>query len=769
MRFKEFLITRYGPLVELGRFVLRDFNLFFGKNEEGKTLLLDSIVKFLFKKEYKVFDKIDRVDETPEGYLIMETGRGETIKFPGKVDLEEKTGLSPREYRNIFIIRSSDLFIDKEDVFYRNVQNRLTGLRTDEIEGIKSQLLEMGRLAPKGDFRNIKEEKLKARLLDAQKLTKRIDALKERIKEEEFEGLEKELFKMKEGIKGIEKKLNDYEDARRRETYEKSLLALNELDKNNRELKQLNCFIETNNAFWRDAERNIENAQNEKNALILQLAEKERVWEKRKEEIVKKERNFLIYMDRKGKVEKEIEPELRYYERLSQEIAKGKGILKALTILDAVFGLFCAVSIIGYIFQQSFPLGFSIILFGIIFVALLSILMVFSRKKAGMAGTFEKIRLMTVKLGLSGKNINDIIFNINGLQEEYKKMGKEIQDIKDDIRFLENEVRRIKEDIPEIEEKVRKSEKGIEEIKRKTGVETRKEYNQNLERKNQKEKERERDMGILKSLLEVKGETEDEKIDYWREKVEEYNEYKDKATALKYDEKTVSGLKKKKGSLIEEEKVLRKKMKTFTDELGEIESAINHTVLMTTKDNYLNCETLVDLDEVEERLKSFVDENERMRETVLNAKVIFEEIEKEEEEKVSSLFGKDSNVSTYFRKITEGMYEKVEYDAENGSIEVFPKKGQPLGADKLSSGAFDQLYLSIRLALGEKILKGEKGFFIMDDPFVKSDMERLKRQINILKELAHSGWQIIYFSAKDEVKECLEEEIKNGEISSFEI
>lgn len=769
MRLKEFFIRKYGPLVEQERFLLSDFNLFFGRNEEGKTLLLDSIVKFLFKKERKVFDKIDRVDEAPEGYLIMEKETGETIKFPEKGELDKETGLSPREYRNIFIIRSSDLFIEKEDAFYRNIQNRLTGLRTDEIEGIKNNLLEIGKLTSGGVIRSIKGEKLGEKLENAKKLTKRIDEIKKRIKEEGFGRAEKELFERREGIKGIEKKLNDYEDARRRETYEKSLLSLNELDENNKEIKRLNCFIESDEESWRDAERDIENYKKEKDTLSRELNEGEAEFKKKKQEIGKKERNFLIYIDRKKRLDEDINPEIKNYEKLSKNVAKGKGNLKTLSIINMLFGLICSISIIGYILRPSFFLGFSTLLFGVITVALFFVLLFHLRKRAEISEAFEKIRLMTVKLGLSGKNINDVIFHINAFTEEYKRMEKELQDIEGDIKFLENEIKRIKEEIPEIEGKVRKNEKRIEEIKRKTGVETRKEYNQNLETKEQKEKERERDMGILKSLLGIKGKTENEKIDYWREKIEEYNEYKDKAATLKYDEKVVLGLKKKKVSLIEEEKGLRREMKTFTDELGTIERGINHTVLMTTEENYLHCETFIDLKGVKERLKSFVDENERKRETVLNVKAIFEEIEEEEEEKVSSLFGKNSDVSAYFKEITKGMYENVEYDTANGSIEVFLKNGQPLGADKLSSGAFDQLYLSIRLALGEKILKGEKGFFIMDDPFVKSDMERLKRQIAILKELSHSGWQIIYFSAKDEVKECLKEEIKNRAISYFEI
>lgn len=84
-------------------------------------------------------------------------------------------------------------------------------------------------------------------------------------------------------------------------------------------------------------------------------------------------------------------------------------------------------------------------------------------------------------------------------------------------------------------------------------------------------------------------------------------------------------------------------------------------------------------------------------------------------------------------------------------------------------GAYDQLYLSVRLALGEKLLKGGKGFFIMDDPFIKADKERLQRQIDILKRISESGWQIIYFTAKDEVKDVLKKDIQSGKVQYIPI
>lgn len=57
----------------------------------------------------------------------------------------------------------------------------------------------------------------------------------------------------------------------------------------------------------------------------------------------------------------------------------------------------------------------------------------------------------------------------------------------------------------------------------------------------------------------------------------------------------------------------------------------------------------------------------------------------------------------------------------------------------------------------------------MDDPFVKADPDRLQRQIETLKRISEWGWQIIYLSAKGEVKAVLQKEIDNGGINYVEV
>jgi uncharacterized protein YhaN len=177
----------------------------------------------------------------------------------------------------------------------------------------------------------------------------------------------------------------------------------------------------------------------------------------------------------------------------------------------------------------------------------------------------------------------------------------------------------------------------------------------------------------------------------------------------------------------------------------------------------------VDLTVIRDRLLSFVRRNENNRDNALRAIEIFEEIEKEEKAKVSALFGGASPISRYFSEITNGLYEEVLFDQETTKVQVKRRDEVILAAEKLSGGAYDQLYLSIRLALGEKLLKGKKGFFIMDDPLIKADPDRLQRQIQTLKRISELGWQVMYFSAKGEIKDALKEDIKAGTINYVEV
>lgn len=194
--------------------------------------------------------------------------------------------------------------------------------------------------------------------------------------------------------------------------------------------------------------------------------------------------------------------------------------------------------------------------------------------------------------------------------------------------------------------------------------------------------------------------------------------------------------------------------------MEEIEKEANNIL---QSDDSARCAIFSDLSAVRKRIVSFFDDTQKTRKRVLDALSIFAQIEKEEITKVADLFGEKSSISTYFEEITCGSYKKVFFDTSAGAIQVERNNGDKLDAEKLSAGTYDQLYLCIRLALGEKLLKGNKGFFIFDDPFIKSDGKRLKNQMSMLKRISELGWQVTYFTAKDEVRNA----IRNNSPTNF--
>jgi exonuclease SbcC len=218
MRIKELFIKRYGPLQGISYALDHPFTLLTGNNEEGKTLTIDALVKLLLGRNVRDFGHlIDRVEESPEGYCVIEADDGKEIKLPEKGDLTKIAAVTASECRNIFIIRDSDLSIAHESEFYTTVTNRLTGLRTEEILQIKEALREIGRITPGGIFRDIKDEALKTRIESAQDLLGHIEGLAQEMSEGKFDELEQEAVTLQEESEGVRREGEHLEDARKRE------------------------------------------------------------------------------------------------------------------------------------------------------------------------------------------------------------------------------------------------------------------------------------------------------------------------------------------------------------------------------------------------------------------------------------------------------------------------------------------------------------------------------------------------------------------------
>jgi len=774
VRIKEFAIIRYGPLPDTERILLNNFNLFFGKNEDGKTLTIDALVKLLLGRNIRDFERIDRVEEIPEGYVIILDDKGKEIKLPEKGNLTKAIDLTPSECRNIFIVRNSDLSIARdiaqESDFYTNVTDRLTGLRTKAISSIKRKLQDLGKLtraesgaelSDKKDFGNIK-----SRLSKASKLIEKINSLQEKIEEEKFDALEEESVKQREEIEVISQEMKSLEEARKREKYEKGKEALDKLKEALERYKQLEIYSDDEERLWRDYEKEVKTSAEQRENLLTMLKEKEKELKGKGEKLSEAERDFRVFNERRKKLDDEVKPDLKNYEmevgKVKSEETKNR-FYKVPAIISVVL---LSISMLGVIINPS-PILYGLLTAFLISTGILAVLRFsFTQRKAHLTAVFGRIRLATSKLELGAEKPEEIYANIQRFEEKYSQKVEELEEVRTGKKVLETNIKNLKEEISGIEKKIRDTKDKVDELRKKSKVDSLQEYANKLKLNQVYEKSIGEQKSILKNIFEKKSEISEENISFWNEEITNLEEHKDKAKGMKYSESAVSGLEEKRHNLEEGLKEINNKRLSIQREMEEVQREVNEILRLEEE---LECKTSVDLKAVKDSLQGFIDKNESNRNNVLEVMKIFEEIETEEKEKVSELFGKESPISRYFSEITESLYNEVIFNQETGKIEVKYGDGKTLGAEKLSGGTYDQLYFSIRLALGEKLLKGKKGFFIMDDPFVKADLDRVQRQIEMLKKISKLGWQVIYFSAKKEIKDVLKEDIDHSAVNYIQL
>jgi len=120
-----------------------------------------------------------------------------------------------------------------------------------------------------------------------------------------------------------------------------------------------------------------------------------------------------------------------------------------------------------------------------------------------------------------------------------------------------------------------------------------------------------------------------------------------------------------------------------------------------------------------------------------------------DEYQAGSLERVSGRISEIFDKITRGRYEAVRL-SEDLEPMLTTREGTDIDPGQISTGAQDQLYFAMRLAMIEE-LSGDKALpLILDDPFVNFDDERLERARELLKSLAEErDLQIIIFTHGD--------------------
>lgn len=102
--------------------------------------------------------------------------------------------------------------------------------------------------------------------------------------------------------------------------------------------------------------------------------------------------------------------------------------------------------------------------------------------------------------------------------------------------------------------------------------------------------------------------------------------------------------------------------------------------------------------------------------------------------------------ASYLAYLTADNYQEIRLDA-NFRAKTAGADGRLLSELQLSSGARDQLYLALRLAVCQVLAGAKEAPLILDDPFLTSDDARTARGVALLKELGRER-QIILLTCR---------------------
>ena len=882
MKISEFRIFRYGPLKDTGPIEPDNFTILWGNNEKGKTLIVDALLKMILKNEHGIFSRIDRVSEFPEGYLIINY-RGKDYKLPQDNSLSKV--VSAADFRNIFVIRDSDLTISEESQYYSDVTRKLIGSRVGEIGKIIQNLNAIGKVTDRGEFSNrANDYKLKERITKANALSQEIRGLIGKLQKENFEELEIQLIRKKKELETVKNELELLRMAAKKEKYLKALELISTLEEAIHKLEEYKKYDPDDVKKWIQLNNDLTNLEitlqkrkdeleqisdsyrvllEEKSRIeksVKEAEERKNLAEQLKDAINEKQRLDRQYESECSAVLKRLEKELeskleqkrdidtacKFVEqnnikvrienlkKAAQDLEvsqKVRRLLETLMISTFITGMVAIVagSVLKSTSITAVGIGFG--LFGVVLGILRYRRIIAGHTKDSWEALIKDVTPVFENIELRPDNIEyhikalenrrrDIDVEVSAAKKVYETTLDKCQELTAKAKETNNKIKRIvgqlkiqpKDDlnlyfsdikevqgqheglvgyyrevcgkleemerqkknlegiISELNENIDSTHKEVEGLRHKYGLKSLEELQAKVEERNKIESELSKIRESLRTLFGYRNSNLKHEIDIWKSKLKELEKYKDNQVSRKYDEALEQELSKKTNELESEIQKLQSKIAVYQDSFKDIAlraqkilvSADPEVILspLSSEDEVV-CSGISDLERICDLLEKFIHNNEKRRRYVQVAKQILDDIKKEEEKKITELFGEASSAIKYFERITDGLYQNIIYDSESHGIKVTRSDGLELSANQLSGGAWDQLYFAVRLSLAEKILD-EKGFFILDDPFIKADPERLKSLFDILKDLSDEGWQIIYLSSKGEIKEIYERYYKDA-------
>lgn len=104
-----------------------------------------------------------------------------------------------------------------------------------------------------------------------------------------------------------------------------------------------------------------------------------------------------------------------------------------------------------------------------------------------------------------------------------------------------------------------------------------------------------------------------------------------------------------------------------------------------------------------------------------------------------------------------GRYEQLELEGDQLTVSDLYSR---FALADLSTGAQEQVLLALRIGFARKLMSQDALFLILDDAFQHSDWHRREKLVDEMVGLARDGWQVIYFSMDDHIRDLFESRVK---------
>jgi len=191
--------------------------------------------------------------------------------------------------------------------------------------------------------------------------------------------------------------------------------------------------------------------------------------------------------------------------------------------------------------------------------------------------------------------------------------------------------------------------------------------------------------------------------------------------------------------LVQDERSLEQEIDALEDDLTQL----------TLRQAELQGATPINIAAAEVTLQSLCERRERLRLELEAICLAYHELAQAATEFYDSHLGRlEERASHYFRAVSQRRGRRVSLDGDLRVIALEPDGKRVLPA-QLSQGARDQLYLSLRFAVGDLLSGKYIAPYLLDDPFLNCDEERLEAIRTSLVELARERQVLLFTHRRD--------------------